>query len=171
MTRPIIGRGIQYDPETGIFTWLDGLKNQWAGGRAGSIYKNGYRYIEFDGERWRAGRLAWLLVTGQRPTKQIDHINGDKGDDRFINLREASNGENKRNSGLRVDNTSGYKCVSRRKDKWVAVVSLPWRKNQKKCGSFSNLIDAAVCVNYHLAYSCGEFAQLNSIPEGVWSHD
>ncbi len=162
---------IKYDPQTGVFTWVGKIENQWAGLQAGMIEKKGYRQIEISGHRCKAHRLAWFLMTGAWPKHQIDHINGVKDDNRWCNLREATNAENKRNAGRRADNTSGYKCVSWKDGKWEAIVSFPWVKGPKRCGRFSNIIDAAVCANYNIAYGHGDFARLNQIPEGVWSHD
>ena len=164
-------RGLDYDPETGFFTWVGDTGNQYRGTRAGSIEKKGYRQIEAEGFRYMAHRLAWFLMTGSWPKHQIDHINGIKDDNRWCNLREATNAENKRNAGRRADNTSGYKCVTWHGGKWSVSVKFPWATQQVKCGRFSNIIDAAVCANYNIAYAYGDFARLNQIPEGEWSHD
>jgi len=164
---------INYDPETGIFTWPGSLNNQWLGKQAGCIGAKGYRVIEISKVRYPAHRLAWFIVTGKWPLNQIDHINMIKDDNRFVNLREATNSQNKRNNKLRADNTSGFKCVHWRDDykKWVVAVKYPNSDKQTKCGKFSNKIDAAICANYNIAYTYGEFAVLNKIPNRGWSWD
>jgi hypothetical protein len=69
-------------------------------------------YSALTGVLYREHRLAWLYMTGEWPTHEIDHINGDRVDNRFCNLREATASENRWNSRKRVNNTSGYKGVS-----------------------------------------------------------
>ena len=156
-----------YDPETGIFSWPASLKNQWAGQSAGTLEKKGYLQITVNGRRFKAHRLAWFYMTGQWPKHQIDHVNGAKADNRFRNLREATNAENKRNAKRRADNTSGYKCVHWAKavNKWAVAVKFPGAKLQTKCGYFANLADAVRCANYNIAFSHGAFAVLNPICE------
>jgi len=115
---------LSYNSKTGIFTWLVSLSNRVKiGGVAGSPDSNGYSVIKVRGRRYYAHRLAWLYMTGARP-KSIDHINHDRADNRIINLREATQQENMRNSTLRKDNTSGVCGVYQRKDmnKWQALI-------------------------------------------------
>jgi len=92
------------------------------GQQAGYLKKNkGYVYIEIDGKSYSAHRLAWFYVTKNVPTTQIDHINRNKSDNRFENLREATHGQNRANS--RSTNKHGVKGVRR----------LPWMKDTDKC--------------------------------------
>lgn len=115
---------LHYDPETGVFTRPVRVSNCRIGKQAGCLRPDGYRYIGIDGDRYMAHRLAWLYATGQWPAVQIDHINGDRADNRFVNLREATNAENQRNSKRRSDNTSGFKGVHWRRHtgKWLAQI-------------------------------------------------
>ena len=55
--------------------------------RADILADDGYRYIEIDGELYRADMVAWALQTGEWPEGEIEHINGDRGDNRWVNLR------------------------------------------------------------------------------------
>jgi HNH endonuclease len=55
--------------------------------RADILADDGYRYVEIDGELYRADRVAWLYVTGEWPEGEVEHINGDRGDNRWENLR------------------------------------------------------------------------------------
>jgi hypothetical protein len=111
-----------YDPETGSFQWSAPRPKIKVGQRAGYLKKNtGYIYIEIDGKSHSAHRLAWLYVTGNEPTMQIDHINRNRSDNRFENLREATHGQNRANS--KSTNKHGIKGVRR----------LPWMKDADKC--------------------------------------
>lgn len=99
--------------------------NARTGEIAGSIDKvHGYRKIRLDGKDYRAHRLVFLYVTGSWPKEQIDHIDGDKLNNRFENLREVSPQENGRNQGVRVNNTSGHVgvCWHKALNKWQAQI-------------------------------------------------
>ena len=99
---------LDYSPETGEFHWKITLSNRaMAGALAGSIAKNGYRYISVDGTRNLAHRLAWLYMTGEWPSEWIDHIDTDSQNNSWANLRQANatiNAENKRRAipGTRI---------------------------------------------------------------------
>ena len=89
---------LDYDPETGLFTWRVTVNNRaWAGTVADAINHAGYNYIGIEGQRYLAHRLAWLYVHGNWPSKEIDHINRVRSDNRFCNLREATRALNARN--------------------------------------------------------------------------
>lgn len=100
---------VSYDPLTGLFTRLVKTNRQcimtpWAG----VLTKRGNRSLCVKGSAHAAHRLAWLYMTGQWPTLEIDHINGDPADNKFANLREASSGQNKQNRHkIRSDNKHG----------------------------------------------------------------
>ena len=70
-----------------------------------------------------AHRLAWLYMTGEMPSEQIDHINLVKNDNRFCNLRKATMPQNQWNTGIRSTNKSGIKGVyfDERKQKWIGA--------------------------------------------------
>jgi hypothetical protein len=106
---------LHYDETTGGFVWLvSPANNVPAGSVAGSIHRiQGYRVIRVDGKAERAHRLAWLYVTGENPPEQIDHINGVRSDNRFCNLRPATNGQNQQNSKTQSNNRLRIKGVCR----------------------------------------------------------
>lgn len=89
---------LSYDPETGVFTWIAKAGNvSKVGEPTGYIDANGYVIIGFARKLHKAHRLAWLYMTGAFPRNQIDHMNGDRTDNRFCNLREATHSQNMRN--------------------------------------------------------------------------
>lgn len=120
---------LDYDPDTGVFRWRVGKANVAAGSRAGCARPDGYRGIRIDGRRHHEHRLAFLHVTGAMPPEDVDHINGDPGDNRWINLRPASRSQNLANSRLRRDNKSGIRGVSWHAvaQKWLASISVSGR--------------------------------------------
>lgn len=89
---------LRYEPSTGEFRWLY-QSSTWinVGDLAGCVHSLGYVVIGVDNETFRAHRLAWFYVHGEWPSKSLDHINGDRADNRICNLRLASAAENNQN--------------------------------------------------------------------------
>ena len=107
---------IHYDPVTGVFTWEASKPRIRKGSRAGGLTERGYRKIRINGKKYFEHRLAFYLVTGEWPTDQVDHINGTTDDNRWINLREASNGQNQWNA--KPYSSTGVKGVYKVGDKY-----------------------------------------------------
>lgn len=107
---------VSYDSETGVFVWkLDARRgSRRKGERAGRIPSSHLNYVtmRLDGRNQFAHRLAWLFMTGGFPRGEVDHINGDRHDNRWANLRLATRNQNSHNARRRADNSSGYKGVS-----------------------------------------------------------
>lgn len=100
---------LNYNPETGIFTWKSRRPRIRVGQIAGSKNNERYVNIKIDGILYKAHRLAWLYMTGEWPKDQIDHINGIRDDNRFCNLREVTNASNQWNKTHNKNNKAGYK--------------------------------------------------------------
>lgn len=88
--------------------------------------KNGYRVIRIDDALYLAHRLAWFYVTGNWPANQIDHINGVRDDNRFSNLREATNLQNAHNRKYNR-NKSGFQGVRKENSKWLAEIKINYK--------------------------------------------
>lgn len=89
---------LHYDPLTGIFKWRVSLRNgKSPGDIAGALDGYGYFKIGLNERLYLSHRLAWLYMTGEWPPTGIDHINGEKGDNKWNNLRLASDAENAQN--------------------------------------------------------------------------
>lgn len=94
---------LDYNPETGAFTWkIKHSRKTVIGKQAGSI-SHGYVLIRINGILYRAHRLAWLYMHGVWPSKNIDHINRQRHDNKFVNLRDVGQSENMHNAGMRSD--------------------------------------------------------------------
>ena len=130
--RPIITQArlkelLHYDPETGHFTWRMRVgARALAGQRAGCISNRGYVEIWIERRIYKAHRLAFLYMTGGFPPAETDHINRDRSDNRWANLRPATPLENSANKGLLRTNTSGYRGVTWFKpyQKWMARATI-----------------------------------------------
>jgi hypothetical protein len=105
---------LSYDPETGLFVWkVNRGGTALAGSPAGTVGNHGYVIISVGPRRWLAHRLAWLYVTGEQPPPEIDHINGDRLDNRWANIRSVDRAGNCENlHGAQVNNSTGYLGVS-----------------------------------------------------------
>lgn len=87
-----------YNPESGVFTRIVAKPPAAKGDVAGCVDKStGYMKFNVDGKVYLAHRLAWLYVHGSLPADKIDHVNGNRADNRLSNLREADNSLNMQN--------------------------------------------------------------------------
>lgn len=100
LTQGQLKQRVIYHPETGEFVWLkpNGTRLDQVGKRAGSLNHAGYIRITIEQKSYMAHRLAWLYMTGAHPENHVDHINMQKNDNRWINLRAATKSENGANS-------------------------------------------------------------------------
>lgn len=86
---------LHYDPETGLFHRR--LANGTLAGPSKPDKESGYVSVTVDYQTFRAGRAAWAYVYGEWPDGLIDHINGDRSDNRIANLRVVTPWENSQN--------------------------------------------------------------------------
>ena len=118
---------LSYDPETGHFTWIRSPSNRVKVGQvAGSLCKyRGYRSIRVLGKLYLAHRLAFISM-GKSVPEYVDHVNGIKDDNRWVNLRGATFSQNQQNKVKQRNNTSGYKGVSwnNSRKKWQAHITV-----------------------------------------------
>jgi hypothetical protein len=133
---------LNYDQDTGIFTWKKRTSNRIkVGNIAGNTHNCGYIEMCIEGKRCLAHRLAWLYIYGYLP-KLIDHINGDRQDNKISNLREATYQTNIYNSKIRSDNKSGVRCVSwnNKRNSWEVRIKIDGKL--KHYGDYKDLNDA-----------------------------
>jgi hypothetical protein len=114
-----------YEPDTGLFRWRISLgQRARAGNVAGSFDKDGYVTIGYERKKYKAGRLAWFYMTGAWPACEIDHKDGCRANNAWVNLREANRVENVINSNREVGE-SGLRGVKydRRTSSWRARIA------------------------------------------------
>lgn len=166
---------LRYEPETGRLFWLlrdvsffpgGSVPAEWSCRAWNARYADqeaftavngrGYRHGTIFDRHMRAHQVAWAMMTGHWPLHEIDHENGDKTDNRWVNLRDGSNGENGRNMPMPRRNTSGRIGVYYRKDDEVWFASIAVNGRRKHLGTFNSFSDACaararaeVAYGYH----------------------
>jgi hypothetical protein len=130
---------IDYDPHAGKFLWrardphwfpsdrtCQMWNTRWAGREAFvCVNSRGYQSARVLGKNVKAHRVAWAIAFGEWPKNQIDHINGDKTDNKISNLRVVTRLTNNKNRKIPSNNTSGVIGVFRQKNnqKWAAQIA------------------------------------------------
>lgn len=128
---------LRYEPDTGLLFWhrrpveMFPDKRAWkiwntryAGKEAFTSGKDGYRNGRIFNRPFRAHRVIWAIFYGENPAMEIDHINGDRSDNRIDNLRHIAGAENQRNKSINKNNTSGFLgvCWDISRRKWSARI-------------------------------------------------
>ena len=109
---------LEYNQEAGTFSRIKNARTI-----VGTIKPDGYRQVNVCGNLYLEHRLAWLYMTGEWPLAEIDHINGDRADNRFENLREATRLQNATIRKKPSTNTSGFLGVSISRGKYLSQIS------------------------------------------------
>lgn len=135
---------LEYDADTGIFRWKHRRREyftsdstcaawnaRWPGRVAGSENGKGYVRIFVFGRRYLAHRLAWLMVHGEWPQEQIDHVNRIRSDNRIKNIRQATSQMNAQNKGVTSRSKSGVRgvCWVRGKRRWLANIMVDGKRH------------------------------------------
>ncbi len=157
LTQEYIKSLFDYNPNTGIFT--NKIRRGKAGRKGaitGNLKSNSYTNITIKRTTYLAHRIAWLYMTGGWPTKDIDHINGIKTDNRWENLREVTKKQNQMNRKVNKKSKSGYKGVRWMKGtkKWQAMTIL---------GLYNSKEEAALEYNKAVQKLYGKYAWLNEV--------
>jgi len=169
LTQELLRELLTYDKNTGLFFWkrrdrkhfktcraFKIWNTRFPGKQAGSINHYGYIEIRLLGGLYKAHRLVALYITGCMPSDQVDHVKGDKLDNRWGKLRLVSSEENGRNKAISPKNKTGVPGVFwyERYCKYEASV---FDKKKIHLGRYCDFFEA-VCVrksaeikyDYHL---------------------
>lgn len=153
-----------YDAENGILFWkerpLHHFKNfaqykRWNKIHANKIAgtpdrksKNGksvYRAVNLINKKYREHRIIFKLFYGYDP-EFIDHINGDRKDNRISNLNSVNLQENAKNKGLSKNNTSGINCIRFNNIRQSWIVDLGTLKSSNRTTkAFKTFEEAVAC--------------------------
>lgn len=131
---------LHYDPESGVFTWREAGPKRVVGARAGHIDR--YLLVGVDGGQYYGHRLAWLYMTGEWPTGELDHKDLDKANCKWGNIRPATHKQNMENVAVRSHSGTGVKGVHycKRTGKFAAYLCHNWKKVH--LGRFADIEDA-----------------------------
>lgn len=151
-----------------VDAYLFGYLSQWKWHAAKQQCQNHEKYYAVRAV-WNGGKTDKVAMHHQVlmyygiEAEVVDHKNGDRLDNRFINLRPATWSQNSINAKRHRDNTSGYKgvCFAKTREKWKACINID--KKRKHLGYFSTAVEAAIAYNEAAAKHYGEFAYLNEI--------
>ncbi len=133
---------LRYEAETGRLFWLARDRNL-SGLEAGGIASpDGYRRVRINGQMCLAHRVIMAMMHGEWPAAQVDHINGNRADNRLCNLRSVQRATNSRNKGRYRNNRSGCTGVHWCKltSRWVAAIQKDGQR--VPLGRFESLDDA-----------------------------
>jgi len=141
LTQEYIRNILNYDPNTGIFTW--NKKTHHSNDVDDVVGTNllGYLTVKLKNKNRYLHRLAFLYIDGCIP-KEIDHLNGNRSDNRFNNLAPTSRQDNMKNKKRYKTNKSGCTGVQYNKKnyRWVARIRVD--KKEIHLGSFVSYSDA-----------------------------
>ena len=167
---------LRYDPDTGKLYWRrrdESISNKFkhfnmlfASQEAGYIGTLGYVKLTVLGCNVLAHRAIYAIMTGAWPEEQMDHINGDRSDNRWVNLRHVTHLQNSANkSGWSKKTSSGFIGVYRRpKGNWQACAT---KDGRRKClGTFDSELAAAKARDAFVS-SSNPYAKLNFPKETV----
>jgi len=158
LTVDLLNELLEYDKETGDLLWkVRKAKRVKVGDIAGYIESTGYKRFTINAKSYLVHRIVFLMHKGYLP-KTIDHINGDRLDNRIENLRAVTANQNQHNRKLNSNNTSGFKGVSwfKKQNKWKASIRLEGK--QINVGYFSTPEEADAVVRKAREELHGSFA-------------
>lgn len=161
ITQKELKEEIIYHPETGLFFWRVFKSGRKMDRAVGAVTGAGYLVTTFHYKQYSLHRLAFLYMLGSFPDGMVDHIDCNKLNNRWDNIRLATIFENAQNKPLGHTNNSGFKgvCWDRTNNRWKA--SINFNGKAKHLGMFKEKEDAANCVRSFREQVHKEFTRHN----------
>lgn len=154
---------LTYEPETGMLRWAITRWKKAAGSVAfsRSPYPKGYQKVRWRGKDYRAHRVIWVMMTGEEPAELIDHIDGDKANNKWANLRAATHSQNcaNRKAPKRRRNDAGLPKGVLPAANGAFDASICANHQRIKLGRFPTAEEAASAYAAKAAELFGEFAR------------
>ena len=146
ITREVALQYVQPNFETGKLYWKTRRGGTAVvGGEVGHMTRDGYVKVKLEGKSYPVHRIMWLLAYGEHPDRFVDHINGNRVDNRICNLRLVNKSENARNRRATRNSVSGLNGVvwANDRNKWRAFIR--WNNRLEHLGSHEDFFEA-VCA-------------------------
>lgn len=167
LTHDELRKRLAYDSDTGVLTWKPGVTGSGSTDKSLvgiEIETHGkrYLYVGYDGRHFIASTLIWLLEHGRLPAGPIIYVDGNGLNNRLANLREVTPSVLGGSSGMRKNNSSGYKGVSWSKSmrRWHAYIKV--RRKRKNLGYYATAELAAQAYDDAAIKAWGEHAATNA---------
>lgn len=149
---------LDYDPNNGFFYWKVSRGSARSGKKTGWKDTTGYIRIRAFKKLYHAHRLAYAFMKNEWPENNVDHINRIRDDNRWCNLRPASQSQNCGNQSLSRSNKSGYKGVSYIKSHKLFRAEITCRGRAMTLGYFKSAHDAGMAYREKALELFGEFS-------------
>lgn len=147
---------LDYDLSSGEMVWKISRMRVIAGDRAGTTRKDGGRQVYIGSRLYMEHRLIWLWMTGAFPIHEIDHVDRDRSNNRWENLREATRAQNAMNVRIHRDNPIGVKGVTKRRNRFEARIGIGGK--YKYLGIFDTKEEASAAYLAAAAAAYPDFA-------------
>lgn len=136
---------LRYDPETGDLIRIKiNCHPHLVGKLATQLHRSGYLRVRMQTRAFTAHRVCWAMCYGEWPEKQVDHINGDRTDNRICNLRLADNSENQQNRPSKSWGITGLRGVTVKKGRFISRIKVD--------GKFTHIGTFDTAEQAHAAY-------------------
>lgn len=162
ITKERVEELLHYDPETGYFFWkkLEGRGHRELGGKvAGCLAPNGYIMLGIDRKLYRAHRVVFLLENGEFPKQYVDHIDGDKKNNKRDNLRLVTQQQNAYNAKPHKDSVTKVKGVYWDKERELYVAQIWLNGKHIHLGRYETLEEASVVAKNSRIENHGVYAR------------
>jgi hypothetical protein len=149
---------VHYDPETGIMVWIKPGPRRRVGAQVGTTREtSGYIECVVCGEFWRMNRLIWFYMTGEYAPvdRLVDHKDKDRSNNRWKNLRLATDGQNQINSDRWGEDRGIQKRIGKRRTRYR--VRIRERENTRNLGTFDTIEEARAVFHAAAKEQYGEF--------------
>lgn len=162
LTQQRLQQLVEYSPESGVFRARESRGNIAAGAVIGRKRSDGYVRLAIDGANYYAHRLALLYMTGSMP-QMADHLDGDRSNNRYANLRPADITLNNRNAARKTGTASRFRGVSRKGSRWRACIRIDGGKHLYLVET-KNEVEAAYRYDMASLQFHGEAGRRNFLP-------
>lgn len=147
---------LNYDHETGLFTWRERPGRRCIIGARATSHQKGRNTVRLGGYKFQASNVAWLYIYGEWPDFEIDHKDRNKRNDAIENLRPSTTMKNMMNMGKTKRSSTGFKGAHPHRNGFVAYIRADGYKYY--LGKFDELEHAAAVYRIAAAGMHGEFS-------------